>query len=113
MRCTVVGVDASTGMIDQARRQAWPAGVRFELGLAEEIAWSRTLWGLDGPIHGVFAAYLFRNVTERDEVLAGVFDLLADDGVLVVQEYSIAGSGRWASWSGPRSAGWWSFRSAG
>ena len=47
------------------------------------------------PIHGVFAAYLFRNVTDRDEVLAGLFDLLADDGVLVVQEYSIAGSGPW------------------
>jgi hypothetical protein len=27
-------------------------------------------------------------------VLAGLFDLLADDGVLVVQEYSIAGSRR-------------------
>ena len=41
---------------------------------------------------GVFAAYLFRNVTERDKVLAAVYDLLADDGTLVVQEYSVAGS---------------------
>lgn len=101
VRCSVVGVDASTGMIDQARAKQWPAGVRFELGLAEEAAWSRTLWGLDGPIHGVFAAYLFRNVTDRDETLAGLFDLIAPDGVLVVQEYSTAGSGRWSQlvWS--------------
>ena len=96
MRCTVVGVDASAGMLDQARAKPWPAGVRFEVGLAEETAWSRKLWGLDGPLHGVFAAYLFRNVTDRDEVLAGLFDLLADDGVLVVQEYSVAGSRRWS-----------------
>ena len=80
-------------MVDQARAKRWPDGVRFELGLAEESAWSRTLWGIDGPIHGVLAAYLFRNVSDRDGALAGLFDLIAADGVLVVQEYSTAGSG--------------------
>jgi len=93
VRCNLVGVDASTGMVDQARAKDWPAGIRFELGLAEESAWSRTLWGISGPIQGVFAAYLFRNVTDRDSTLAGLFELLAADGVLVVQEYSTAGSG--------------------
>ncbi len=39
----------------------------------------------------MLAAYLFRNVDERDEVLAAVHDLLAEDGTLVVQEYSVAG----------------------
>src|SRR6476661_9390569 len=63
LRYTLVGVDASTGMVDQARAKRWPDGVRFELGLAEESAWSRTLWGIEGPIHGVLAAYLFRNVS--------------------------------------------------
>jgi ubiquinone/menaquinone biosynthesis C-methylase UbiE len=43
-------------------------------------------------VPGVFAAYLFRNVTERDKVLAAVYDLLADGGTLVVQEYSVVGS---------------------
>jgi ubiquinone/menaquinone biosynthesis C-methylase UbiE len=78
LRYNLVGVDASTGMVDQARAKRWPDGVRFELGLAEESAWSRTLWGIDGPIHGVLA-----------------------DGVLVVQEYSTAGSGLWGQlvWS--------------
>ena len=94
--CTMVGVDASSGMIEQAQAKAWPPGVRFQVGQAEECAGSGKLWGIDDPVHGVLAAYLFRNVAGRDAVLAGLFDALADDGVLVVQEYSIAGSGLWA-----------------
>ena len=97
----IVGVDASAGMIEQACAKSWPPGVRFEVGQAEKIAWSRELWIPDDHIHGALAAYLFRNVTDRDAVLAGLFDLLADDGVLVVQEYSIAGAGWWVQvmWS--------------
>jgi ubiquinone/menaquinone biosynthesis C-methylase UbiE len=92
VRFAIVGVDASAGMLEQAHGKRWPAGVRFEVGQAEEIAWSRNSWGLGGSIQGAFAAYLFRNVADRDAVLAGLFELLADGGVLVVQEYSIAGS---------------------
>jgi ubiquinone/menaquinone biosynthesis C-methylase UbiE len=101
LRSSIVGVDASLAMLEQARAKQWPAGVRFEMGQAEKIAWSRYEWELDDPIDGVFAAYLFRNVADRDAVLAGLFDLLADDGALVLQEYSIAGSPRWvqAVWS--------------
>jgi ubiquinone/menaquinone biosynthesis C-methylase UbiE len=94
LRFAIVGVDAFVGMLEQARTKRWPRGVRFEVGRAEEIAWSRNSWVLGDPIHGAFAAYLFRNVADRDAVLAGLFDLLAEDGVLVVQEYSIAGSRR-------------------
>jgi ubiquinone/menaquinone biosynthesis C-methylase UbiE len=92
LRPSVVGVDASAGMLDQARVKSWPPGVSFEVGMAEELAFAREDWGLGGQLPGVFAAYLFRNVTERDKVLAAVFELLADDGVLVVQEYSVAAS---------------------
>ena len=92
LRPLIVGVDASPAMLEQARAKQWPAGVRFEVGQAEKIAWSRGSWGLGDQIDGAFAAYLFRNVADRDAVLAGLFDLLADGGVLVVQEYSIAGS---------------------
>jgi ubiquinone/menaquinone biosynthesis C-methylase UbiE len=92
VRPTVVGIDASAGMLDQARVKSWPPGVTFEVGMAEELAFAREDWGLGSRVPGVFAAYLFRNVTERDKVLAAVFDLLADDGALVVQEYSVAGS---------------------
>ena len=100
-RSSILGVDASLAMLEQARAKQWPAGVRFEMGQAEKIAWSRYEWELDDPIDGAFAAYLFRNVGDRDAVLAGIFDLLADGGVLVVQEYSIAGSRPWvhAVWS--------------
>ena len=97
----IVGVDASAGMIEQACAKNWPTGVRFEVGQAEKIAWSRELWAHDDHIHGALAAYLFRNVSDRDAVLSGLFDLLVDGGVLVVQEYSIAGAGRWVQvmWS--------------
>jgi ubiquinone/menaquinone biosynthesis C-methylase UbiE len=95
LRSSILGVDASLAMLEQARSKQWPAGVRFEMGQAEKIAWSRYEWELDDPIDGAFAAYLFRNVADRDAVLAGLFDLLGDGGVLVVQEYSIAGSRLW------------------
>jgi ubiquinone/menaquinone biosynthesis C-methylase UbiE len=96
LRSLIVGVDASPAMVEQARAKQWPAGVRFEVGHAEEIAGSRGSWGPGAPIDGAFAAYLFRNVADRDALLAGLFDLLADGGVLVVQEYSIAESRFWA-----------------
>ena len=92
VRASIVGVDASAGMLEQARAKSWPPGVSFEIGMAEELAFARESWGLGDRVPGVFAAYLFRNVTERDKVLAAVFDLLDDDGTFVVQEYSVAGS---------------------
>ena len=39
-------------------------------------------------VPGVLAAYLFRNVAERDKVLAAVYDLMDDDSSLVIQECS-------------------------
>jgi ubiquinone/menaquinone biosynthesis C-methylase UbiE len=95
LRFDVVGVDASVGMIEQARPKDWPADVRFQLGQAEDIGEARERWGSVNPLHGVLAAYLFRNVGDRDALLAGLLDLLGDGGVLVVQEYSIAGSRLW------------------
>jgi ubiquinone/menaquinone biosynthesis C-methylase UbiE len=96
LRFGIVGVDASPVMLEQARAKQWPPGVRFEIGQAERIASSGPILGLDGHVDGAFAAYLFRNVADRDAVLAGLFYLLAEGGALVVQEYSIAGAGRWA-----------------
>jgi len=92
VRASIVGVDASVGMLARARAKSWPSGVTFEAGLAEELAFARESWGLADRVPGVFAAYLFRNVAERDKVLAAVFDLLDDDGTFVVQEYSVADS---------------------
>ena len=88
----VTGVDASAGMLAQAEAKSWPAGVEFHQGLAQDLAAHRPGWGLEEPVDGVLAAYLFRNVAERDQVLADVHDLLSGGGTLVVQEYSVAGS---------------------
>ncbi len=88
----VTAIDASVGMLEQARKKTWPPGVRFEHRLAEDLSAARADWGLTDAVGGVFAAYLFRNVTDRDKVLEATRELLAPGGSLVVQEYSVAGS---------------------
>lgn len=88
----IVGVDASAGMLARAASKRWPAGVAFRQARAEEIGALRGRLGLETPLSGVFAAYLFRNVEQRSELLESVRHLLQPGGVLVVQEYSVAGS---------------------
>jgi ubiquinone/menaquinone biosynthesis C-methylase UbiE len=90
----LVGIDASDGMLEVARRKSWPPGVRFRHGLAEDVAGKADEWQLPAPVDGVFAAYLFRNVTDRDAALVAVRQVLAPGGWLVTQEYSVAGSRR-------------------
>jgi ubiquinone/menaquinone biosynthesis C-methylase UbiE len=114
-----VGIDGSAGMLEEARAKPWPTWVSFAQGRAEELpALAASVPVLLGGgsdqngshggatgVAGVLAAYLFRNVTDRDAVLRSVWDLLAPGGVLVVQDYSVAGSvsarRRWSavSWS--------------
>lgn len=103
---TALGVDGSGGMLAEARAKPWPTWVTFEQCRAEELSSLPALAAPGaGPVAGVMAAYLFRNVADRDAVLASVFDLLAPGGVLVTQDYSVAGSpkarARWnaVSWS--------------
>lgn len=84
----VVGLDASAGMVERARRKSWPAGVRFVRAPAEDVGACLP----EGWADGVLAAYLFRNVEDRDAVLRQVYDLLRPGGVLVAEEYSVAGS---------------------
>jgi ubiquinone/menaquinone biosynthesis C-methylase UbiE len=90
----ILGIDSSAGMLRQARSKAWPHGVRFERCFAQDLADSRAALGLPEVVDGVFAAYLFRNVSlaDRDSTLAGVHQVLRPGGALVVQEYSVAGS---------------------
>lgn len=84
----IVGVDASDGMLGQARAKQWPPGVEFSHAPAEDLA----RLGLP-EADGVMAAYLLRNLTaeDRDAVLAAIRDQLAPGGWLVVHEYSVAG----------------------
>ncbi len=90
----LIGVDGSAGMLEAARGKVWPAGVRFEHRLAEDLSAARADWGLTEAVDGVFASYLFRNVPDRDKVLEATYELLRPGGGLVVQEYSVASSRR-------------------
>ncbi|SDL21973.1 class I SAM-dependent methyltransferase [Tessaracoccus oleiagri] len=87
---SILGLDASEGMLAEARRKRWPDGVRF----AHAVCGNLDVDSL-GPDSrdGIFAAYLFRNVPEstRDAAVRETFDLLRPGGWLVAQEYSVAG----------------------
>ncbi len=80
-------MDASSGMLHRAVAKPWPDSVRFLHLSAEEL----TTAG-EGPFDAVFAAYLFRNVSDPDGVLRTVRTLLRPGGRLAVHEYSLGGS---------------------
>jgi ubiquinone/menaquinone biosynthesis C-methylase UbiE len=88
----IVGVDASAQMLAQATAKSWPAGVAFKHARAEDLIRFSARLGLAGRLDGVFAAYLFRNLSDRNSVLTAVHDRLVPGGVLVAQEYSFTGS---------------------
>ncbi|MEV6840392.1 class I SAM-dependent methyltransferase [Streptomyces sp. NPDC051133] len=83
----ITAVDASEGMLRRALAKPWPACVRFLHLNAEDLATAG-----HGPFDAVFAAYLFRNVTDPDRVLRIVRTLLRPGGRLAVHEYSLSGS---------------------
>lgn len=101
---TVLGVDASDGMIEAARARHWPEGwVRFVPGRAEDldaILAREGDAGDDAPqpatVDAALAAYLLRNVpaADRDGVLTAIAEHLAPGGVLALQDYSVAGDRR-------------------
>lgn len=84
----IVGVDASAGMLDQARRKPWPEGVSFAQARAQEL----DSLG-EEPFDGALLAYLLRNVPseERGDVLESVWHRLCPGGTVVLHEYSVAG----------------------
>ncbi|MEV5935809.1 methyltransferase domain-containing protein [Streptomyces sp. NPDC052079] len=83
----VVAVDASAGMLARAAAKPWPDRVTFVRAAAEELTGA----GVEGPFDAVFAAYLFRNVSDPDAVLTTVRDLLVPGGRLGVHEYTLGG----------------------
>jgi len=86
----VTAVDASAEMLAQARRKNWPPGVRFVHSRLEDL--DRV--GVTGPFDGILAAYLVRNLRDRDAGLARMYDLLAPGAPLAVHEYSVRDSFR-------------------
>ncbi len=90
----VVGLDASSGMLDVARDKRVLRGVEWVLGDATDPAAA----GVRGPFDGVLMAYGIRNVPDADRCLANVRALLAPGGALCLHEYSVADSTR-ARWT--------------
>lgn len=84
-RAEITGVDASAGMLEQARRKTWPDNVSFVHARAEELT-------ARGPFDGIFAAYLVRNLPDPDPVLATVRGLLKPGARFVAHEYSVRDS---------------------
>ncbi|WP_377639606.1 class I SAM-dependent methyltransferase [Oryzobacter terrae] len=84
----VTGVDASDGMVAQARGKAWPSTV--ELVVSDAVAHLESL--ADGSVDGVLGAYLLRNVPDRARLVREVARVLAPGGAIVVHDYSVAGS---------------------
>ncbi|MFG3497523.1 methyltransferase domain-containing protein [Streptomyces sp. NPDC047928] len=83
----LTAVDASAGMLARAAAKPWAGGVRFVHAPVERLAAA----GVRGPFDAVFAAYLFRNVSDPDAVLTAVRDLLRPGGRLGVHEYTLSG----------------------
>jgi ubiquinone/menaquinone biosynthesis C-methylase UbiE len=87
---TIVGVDASAGMLAHAEAKGFDGRVSFVHGNAMDPAAA----GVRGPFDGILMAYGIRNVPDRDTCLGRLHDLLRPGGTLAVHEYSVADSAR-------------------
>ncbi|WP_420791838.1 class I SAM-dependent methyltransferase [Actinomycetospora callitridis] len=88
----VVAVDASAEMLARAREKSWPDTVRFVHARAEDLDAALAAEGLEGPFDGLLAAYLVRNLPDRDAGVAVLVDHLAPGAPIAVHEYSVADS---------------------
>ncbi len=86
----LTGMDASAGMLVQARQKPGLQSVAWLQGDAMDPAAA----GAAGPYDGILMAYGIRNVPDPDLCLRRVGALLAAGGVLCLHEYSVAGSSR-------------------
>lgn len=84
----IVAVDGSAEMIAEARRKEWPGRVTFVHSRLEELPAT----GITGPFDGILAAYLVRNLPDRDAGLRAMHDLLAPGAPIAVHEYSVRDS---------------------
>lgn len=88
----IVGLDASPGMLDQARAKDWPSGVRFVQAYAQDLPAVAHEHGKT-EADGAFAAYLLRNVPaeQRDEVVTAIRDQVRPGGWITLQDYHVKG----------------------
>jgi len=84
----IVAVDASAGMLAEASAKKWPSTVRFVHSRIEDIATA----GVHGPFDGILAAYLVRNLADKDSQLQVFRALLRPGATLAIHEYSVRDS---------------------
>lgn len=87
-KAEIVAVDASAGMLAQAAAKPWPSSVRFVESRIEDLAQA----GVSGPFDGILAAYLVRNLADKDRQLQAFHALLRPGGTIAVHEYSVRDS---------------------
>jgi ubiquinone/menaquinone biosynthesis C-methylase UbiE len=86
----ITAVDASREMLAQAAAKPWPPTVRFVHADAEDLAAA----GITGQYDGILAAYLLRNLVDRDAALRAFHALLRPGAPLALHEYSVRDSAR-------------------
>lgn len=83
-----IGVDATPGMIEIARRRAYQVGsmARFELGVAEALPMA------DGVAHAVTSSFFFHHLPSevKREAVREMWRVLAPGGRLVITDYGWA-----------------------
>jgi ubiquinone/menaquinone biosynthesis C-methylase UbiE len=87
-KAEIVAVDASSGMLAQAAAKPWPSTVRFVQSRIEDFAQT----GVTGPFDAILAAYLVRNLADKDAQLRRFRDMLCLGGTLAIHEYSVRDS---------------------
>lgn len=89
-RAQILGLDASSGMLEVARDKALLRGVEWVRGDAMDVRAA----GVTGTFDAILMAYGIRNVPDPDVCLTRLRDLLAPGGTLALHEYSVRGSRR-------------------
>lgn len=84
----ITALDASAGMLTEARRKQNLGEVKFLPGNGMDPAAA----GAAGPYDAIFMAYGIRNMPDPDACLGRLRALLAPGGVLCCHEYSVAHS---------------------
>jgi ubiquinone/menaquinone biosynthesis C-methylase UbiE len=113
-RADIVAIDASKGMLDEAKNKSWPPSVQFVHTPVEALADN----GVVGPFDGILAAYLIRNLSDPDTQLRALRNLLSPGATLAVHEYSVRDSRAatvvWNAvcWGIIIPSGWWQTRDA-
>ena len=110
----ITAIDASRGMLEEAKGKSWPTSVRFVHTPVEDLADN----GVVGPFDGILAAYLIRNLSDPDTQLRSLRDLLVPGATLAIHEYSVrdsrAATAVWHAvcWGIIIPSGWWQTRDA-